>query len=393
MGINTDFVRQYIPTITEMPDRDLVEKQYDLISDGELPLFTDDNKLKIMLVVDQYNSISDITLALLGYLGINVQENGSGGYDITFVGEESIPLEEIVGKKIYLANNSQMYTKIGDRYYINRQIGANRDELLELEIAGVLRAKENVSGVLPVGIAYMPNLTQYVLDINHDSEIVSAVTEGTLPVYDMFSPLGAPETFNVRTLAGIDTPSKIKVFAKDFDSKEIIKEYIELWNDTHENEEDQITYSDMMSMMFGMLTTMVDAVTYVLVAFTSISLVVSSVMIGIITYISVVERTKEIGVLRSLGASKREISSVFNAETFLIGLFAGLIRVGFTYLISIPLNIILGGLVSGVGKLVVLAPLSALILVLISITLTLISGLIPSRIAAKKDPVVALRTE
>lgn len=148
-----------------------------------------------------------------------------------------------------------------------------------------------------------------------------------------------------------------------------------------------------MSMMFGMLDTMVSAVTYVLVAFTSISLVVSSVMIGIITYISVVERTKEIGVLRALGAAKGEVGSVFNAETFLIGLFAGLIGIAVTYLLSIPINLILGSLIENVGKLAVLSPVAAIVMVCISVVLTLISGIIPSRAAAKKDPVVALRSE
>ncbi|MCQ2399914.1 MAG: FtsX-like permease family protein [Clostridia bacterium] len=202
------------------------------------------------------------------------------------------------------------------------------------------------------------------------------------------------ENISVRGLAGVDTPAKISVYAKDFESKESIKNYIDAWNDSHEETpEYQITYSDMMNMMFGMLNTMVDAVTYVLVAFTSISLVVSSVMIGIITYISVVERTKEIGILRALGAAKGEVSNVFNAETFLIGLFAGLIGVGVTYLLSIPINIILASLVKGVGNLAVLNPVSALILILVSVALTMIAGLIPSRIAAKNDPVVALRSE
>ena len=202
------------------------------------------------------------------------------------------------------------------------------------------------------------------------------------------------ETLSVRQLCGVDTPSEIKIYAKDFEKKEKIKAYIDEWNDAHSDDDNlQITYSDTMSMMFGMLNTMVDAVTYILVAFTSISLVVSSVMIGIITYISVVERTKEIGVLRSLGASKHEISNVFNAETFLIGMFSGLFGVAVTYLLSIPINLIIGIFVPEIGAVANLNPLAALILVLISITLTLISGLIPSRIAANKDPVVALRSE
>ena len=392
MGISTDFVRQYIPTITEMPDYELIKDQYDVLY-GYLPEFNAENSNKMVLVVDEYNGISDITLALLGYLGINIEKTGSESVEVTFTEKQELSVEEIVGKEIYLANNSKIYTKIGDKYFINWLSDSDKKSLEKLEIVGILRVKENVSGVLPVGLSYMPNLTEKVLSQNKTSEIISATSTGKVPIYG--SNINVPEeNLTARQLAGVNTPAEIKIFAKDFESKEIIKEHIELWNTNHEgNEEEQITYSDMMSMMFGMLTTMVDAVTYVLVAFTSISLVVSSVMIGIITYISVVERTKEIGVLRSLGASKREISSVFNAETFLIGLFAGLIGVGFTYLISIPLNLILGGLISGVGKLVILAPLSAFILVSISVILTLISGLIPARIAAKKDPVIALRTE
>ncbi len=392
MGISTDFVRQYIPTITEMPDYELIKDQYDVLY-GYLPEFNAENSNRMVLVVDEYNGISDITLALLGYLGINIERTGSESVEVTFTEKQEISVEEIVGKEIYLANNSKIYSKNGDKYFINWLTDSDKDSLEKLEIVGILRVKENVSGVLSQGIAYMPNLTEKVLSQNKTSEIISAASTGKVPIYG--SNINVPEeNLTARQLAGVNTPAEIKIFAKDFESKEIIKEHIELWNTNHEgNEEEQITYSDMMSMMFGMLTTMVDAVTYVLVAFTSISLVVSSVMIGIITYISVVERTKEIGVLRSLGASKREISSVFNAETFLIGLFAGLIGVGFTYLISIPLNLILGGLISGVGKLVILAPLSALILVTISVILTLISGLIPARIAAKKDPVIALRTE
>jgi len=200
--------------------------------------------------------------------------------------------------------------------------------------------------------------------------------------------------YSLRMLAGNSVPATVSVYARNFDSKKVIKQHIDNWNaQFEEGDERIIAYSDMMDMMFGMLNTMVNAVSYVLIAFTSISLVVSSVMIGIITYISVVERTKEIGVLRSLGASKFDIANVFNAETFLIGLFAGLIGIGVTYLLSIPLNLILGSLIADVGSLVILKPLHALLLVVISFVLTLIAGLIPARIASKKDPVVALRTE
>ena len=207
-------------------------------------------------------------------------------------------------------------------------------------------------------------------------------------------PVPVTSNFTLRSLAGVDTPSQLSVYAKDFESKKQIKNRIDAWNEgKEESDVNYIAYSDMMSMMFSMLNTMVNAVTYVLVAFTSISLIVSSVMIGIITYISVVERTKEIGVLRALGAAKREIAGVFNAETFLIGLFSGLIGVGVTYLLSIPINLIVGKLVPAVGSIAVLNPFAALILVAISIVLTLVAGIIPSGAAARKDPVVALRSE
>ena len=145
--------------------------------------------------------------------------------------------------------------------------------------------------------------------------------------------------------------------------------------------------------LFSAMNSIGDGVKIVLVAFTAISLVVSSIMIGIITYVSVVERTKEIGVLRSLGARKKDISRIFNAETFLIGLFAGLIGVGISYLLTIPINLIIGQFIENAGAIAALKITDALILVAVSFILTLIAGVIPARIAAKKDPVVALRTE
>ena len=157
-------------------------------------------------------------------------------------------------------------------------------------------------------------------------------------------------------------------------------------------EADKITYTDRVGLLMGMMQTMLNVITYVLVAFTAISLVVSSVMIGIITYVSVVERVKEIGVLRSLGARKRDIRNLFNSETFIIGLAAGLIGIVFTYLISIVINLIIFTL-TGIANIAALPPLTAFIMVCVSILLTLISGLIPAQAAAKKDPVIALRTE
>lgn len=390
MGMSTNFVRQYIPTVAPMPNsKALIEEQYDVLY-GKMPSFTEEGINETVLVVDAYNGVSDITLAFLGLIPADIASDGT----VTFRGTETVDISSIVtteeneGKKLYLANNDTMYSA-GMAGYTSNSLDKANPNLTELNIVGIIRAKEGVEGILSTGLAYTSHLTEKVIKDNENSQIVNATKNSQ---YGVTIVDGKPVT--IRQLAGKNTPSQINIYAKDFDSKEIIKAHLDEWNDRYEDgDENTVAYSDMMSMMFGMMDTMVDAVTYVLVAFTSISLVVSSVMISIITYTSVVERTKEIGVLRSLGASKKEISSVFNAETFLIGLFSGLIGVGVTYLLSIPINLIIGSLVANIGTIAVLNPLSALLLVAISIGLTLIAGLIPARIASKKDPVIALRTE
>ncbi len=195
----------------------------------------------------------------------------------------------------------------------------------------------------------------------------------------------------IRQVGGLDTVNSIAIYTDTFNAKEQIINHLDAWNNTHPTEK-QVKYTDTIGMMMSMVEMMLNAITYVLVAFTAISLVVSSVMIGIITYVSVVERVKEIGVLRSLGARKKDIKNLFNAETFIIGLASGVFGVVVTYLLSIGINALLGNL-TGITTLASLPVLSAVIMVVISIGLTLISGLIPANAAAKKDPVVALRTE
>lgn len=202
---------------------------------------------------------------------------------------------------------------------------------------------------------------------------------------------------NLETLNAVefDEPTSISLYLKDFDSRENVVNAIENYNKQQEKNSDEskvIQYTDMVGIMTSSITSIIDMITYLLIGFVSISLVVSSIMIGIITYISVLERTKEIGILRSIGASKKDISRVFNAETAIIGLTAGLIGIGISVLLIIPVNSIIENL-SGVSGLASLPINGAIILILISVFLTMIAGLIPAKIASKKDPVIALRSE
>ena len=198
---------------------------------------------------------------------------------------------------------------------------------------------------------------------------------------------------NMMTLgyATLESPSGINIYPKDFAAKERIVDIIDEYN-KEADESSKIEYTDIVGKMMSSVTSIINAISYVLIAFVAISLIVSSIMIGIITYISVLERTKEIGILRSIGASKRDISRVFNAETAIVGFVAGILGVGISYLLTIPINMIIAHLTT-VPMRASIPVAAAILLVAISILLTLVAGLFPSRIAAKKDPVIALRTE
>ena len=214
--------------------------------------------------------------------------------------------------------------------------------------------------------------------------------------YDAYMPATVSGSTLSETLTALgavdyDTPAAVHIYAKTFEDKEAVADLITQYNDSAA-EEDRITYTDYVALLMSGVTTMIDAVSYGLIAFVSISLVVSSIMIGIITYISVLERTKEIGILRSVGASKKDISRVFNAETTIVGFSAGLMGVGVTALLNIPICYILKDL-TNIGNIAVLPLNAAIILVAISVGLTLIAGLVPAKVAANKDPVIALRTE
>ena len=219
---------------------------------------------------------------------------------------------------------------------------------------------------------------------------------------ELFSSLMSKENVsyesNLKKLnyADFEEPSRIDIYPKDFEGNKAITNLLNDYN-THmeENgEEDKvISYADMIGSLMNSVTTIVDTISYVLIAFVAISLVVSSIMIGVITYISVLERKKEIGILRAMGASKHNVSQVFNAETIIVGALAGIIGIGITLLLTIPINQIIASLANGVNIRAVLPPTAGVILIVLSIVLTLIGGIIPSKKAAKEDPVLALRSE
>ena len=228
------------------------------------------------------------------------------------------------------------------------------------------------------------------------SKMSNAQLQRMIPqVMEQYSSVLSSSTLedNLRTLGAGDAknPTQILIYAKDFESKEAISDAIEAYN-REAGEEKEIRYTDYIGTMLESVSKIVNIVSYVLIAFVAISLVVSSIMIGIITYISVLERTKEIGILRAIGASKKDISNVFNAETMIVGLCAGIIGIVATVLLDIPINLIIAHL-SGIHGVAKLPILGVVILILISVLLTFIAGLIPAKMAAKKDPVIALRTE
>ena len=226
-----------------------------------------------------------------------------------------------------------------------------------------------------------------------DQYITSASDEALIKIYDDYISTGDyDDNLKAFGVVSLDAPSSINIYADSFEAKEEIARSIEDYNESA-SEENKITYTDYVALLMSSITTIIDVISYVLIAFVAVSLVVSSIMIGIITYISVLERTKEIGILRAIGASKRNISQVFNAETFIIGLLSGFIGVGFTLLLLIPANAVIHKLIGNTEVNAQLPVRASIILICLSVILTLIGGLIPAKKAAKKDPVTALRTE
>ena len=361
-----------------------MEAYYDILA-GTLPQKKED----IVLIVDASNRVNTEILQLLGFDTM-----------------DEIPFDEIIGKTIKVALNDDFYVKMGDYFVRNPDLQSVYDNSITLTVSGILRMKEDFpSYVSSASLCYTNELLDEVTAANNESEIVKAQQASDVNVLTgmpFSDSTGNPSSLSstgmtmtkdtVLGYLGADqTPYMIYLFPKDFERKDELLEYLDAYNDDKEDD-DKVIYMDQAELISSMSSSIMSAVTIVLIAFSSISLIVSSIMIGIITYISVLERTKEIGILRALGARKKDISRVFNAETFIIGITSGLIGIGIALILTIPANQIIYNLTE-LENVAILNPLHALILILVSMTLTMIGGFIPARIAAKKDPVEALRTE
>lgn len=364
----------------ELPDNnDFILSLYDLVGNGSrLPTA----KNEVVLVVDKYNRLDK---AFFEKLGIT---NDSGEYKLT----------DFIGKTILkVVPNNEYYTKNGDLFTAASPSDYDKlydsDTGTKLTIVGILRPKKDASSsYLSEGIAYTTALTSAVVEEAQNSQIAVAQKGSDKNVLYGTAFKDSKAKDNALTMLGADTtPTGINIYPKDYASKDKIKAYLDAYNKDKAND-DQLVYSDLAESITSMTKTLLDTITYVLVGFAAISLLVSTIMISIITYVSVIERTKEIGILRSVGARKKDISRVFNAETLIVGFTAGVLGVGLSYLLSIPINIIIKNL-SGITNVANLNPFNAIALIVGSMVLTLIAGFIPSRMAAKKDPVIALRSE
>ncbi len=424
-------------------NQNLIETQYDLLS-GNWPKEYNE----VVLIVGDNNKISDYTLYSLGLLnqdeleekmkkvmnGEKVEENEISEYNF----------EDILKMKFKLLLNTDYYEKENGIWvdksanidYMKGKI-ANAEDL---KIVGIIKRNEEsvTQEDIPGIIAYRSELITHLANKINETEIVKEQkgnkeknvftgmefqesSSSTSFDYSKLSPeqqkylsnltkeelatlmqnyatnAGVNYEDNLIKLGSVDlnVPNSINIYPKDFEAKDAIEDAIEEYNQKQRDEGKEgnvITYTDLVGIMMNSVSTIIDVISYVLIAFVSISLIVSSIMIGIITYISVLERTKEIGILRAIGASKRDISRVFNAETFIVGLVAGLLGIGITLLLCIPANIIIKA-VAGISGVASLPITGGIILVIISMILTVMAGLIPSKFAAKKDPVEALRTE
>jgi putative ABC transport system permease protein len=382
-----------------LDNRLLIESQYELLAGEYLDSEKEDDTFKVAIVLDEYNRLPDYVLASLGLIEIE---------ELLYpIGDNSFSFDEMLDIKLRMPVIAQFYKDIDEdgvysvverepaNYPIFKQI---LDDSFVLEVGAILRPRPNVSATsLNGNIGYMSSLTRAVIEKTNLEPVVVAqasnptidITEGT--EFDNQSTTTLKTRYNEFGVCDLETPNAIHIYPTSFEAKDRLIAMIDEYNEG-KDEKDKIMFTDIVKILMSSITIIINAITTILIAFVSISLVVSSIMIGIITYISVLERTKEIGILRSIGARKRDISRVFNAETLIIGGFAGGLGVAIAAILNWPVNLIINSYVE-VGTISVLPWYAVFVLIGISMVLTFIAGLIPSRIASNKDPVIALRTE
>ncbi len=352
-----------------------LEKDYDVLA-GSI----NQEKPGIVLAVNSRNELDKSTLEQLGF-------------DIS----KKISFDDILDKELKVIPNDIYYNEVNNYFIPSTDYKSmyENNGTITIKIQAIIRGKEDKKQLTQSGIYYNKALVDEIITSNKNSKIVNKQNEVTYNVLtgQPFDKTASTITKdNVLGILGAEvTPSIIYLYPKDFETKDYIVDYLDDYN-KGKKDSDKVLYTDYAAMISSLSGSIMDAVTYVLIAFSSISLVVSCIMIAIITYISVLERTKEIGILRALGARKKDIKRVFNAETFLIGVFSGLLGIIIAELLTFPANQIIEKL-SDLPNVAQLNPIHAIILVIISVTLTVIGGLIPASIASKKDPVEALRTE
>ena len=380
----------------------LIKNTYDIVS-GRLP----ESKEEVVLIIDSFGEISDYALYAIGLKEQQELAEMTGkimqGEKLEKPKQTSYTYDEIIGLEFKLILNTDYYKKEGNNWidksndteYMKNVI----EDGLTLKIVGIIKPNEESSNQTSGEVGYTKELTEYVITKVRESEIAKeqiANKEKSVLTNTPFTPLFTYDiALSSLGIVDLENPSTINIYPKDFKSKDEIIKIIDSYNEIKENEDDKesvITYTDYVGILMESITTIVDVISYVLIAFVSISLVVSSIMIGVITYISVLERTKEIGILRAIGASKKDVTRVFNAETLIEGFISGILGILVTLILCIPANKIVENLF-GVPNIAKLPLYGAIVLIIISTVLTVLAGLLPARMASKKDPVEALRSE
>ena len=366
--------------IEEGREDTIIKENFELIN-GRMPTEKED----ILLLINTKNQLNSTILKAIGYDNV-----------------DSINFDEIVGKEFKLILNDDLYKNNGEFYTINTNYEEmyNNKNAVTLKICGIIRGKKDnkFAEMSGNGLTYTQKLMKYVIEKNNESAIVKAQENKDYNILtgEKFEEDSSNQSASTKdtTLAylGADTvPVMIQIYPKNFETKKEVLEYLDKYNEG-KSDDDKIIYTDYAETITTLSGGIMDAITIVLIAFSTISLIVSTIMIAIITYISVLERTKEIGILRAIGARKKDVTRVFNAETFIIGLCSGILGITIANLLTIPINKVILNLtqLENVAK---LNPMHAITLIIISIVLTLIGGWIPAKMASKKDPVNALRVE